>query len=85
MDLLEMMCGVVVWSDDTAEAIVHRIATYKDQTVPVIQHYGRVSGVVLKVTTTNKKPASYVFTQAEAKLDAAEVTKPVISKHRNSQ
>ena len=74
-----MMCVVLVWSDDTAEAIVHRIATYKDQTVPAIQHYGRVAGVVLRVTTTNKKPASYVFIQAEAKLDAAEVTKLVIS------
>ena len=66
----DVCCGGV--ADDTAEAIIHRIATYKEQTVPVVQHYARVAGVVLKVTTTNKKPASYVYEQAEAKLDAAE-------------
>merc|ERR1711934_366769 len=49
-------------SDDTEEAIVERIASYKEQTLPVVEHY---KGRVITVQSKNENPPSATFDQVQ--------------------
>ena len=50
-------------------ALKRRIASYNEQTVPVVSHYGATEGVVVDAVSDNRRPPAAVLDFVKTELE----------------